>query len=56
MRDAIGHPLPASRRSAHEQLRALLREQIGPDAYEAAWASGRGLPPDDAVDVVLGWD
>jgi predicted ATPase/class 3 adenylate cyclase len=53
LREAIGVPVVANERAAHERDVAGAREQLGEAAFAAAWEAGRALPPETAVAEAL---
>ncbi len=52
LREALGVPLVLERRAAHELALLAVRPALG-EAFEAAWAMGRGLTLDEAVGLAL---
>jgi non-specific serine/threonine protein kinase len=53
LREAIGAPTPPAGRAAHEREVAALRAALDGEAYAAAWADGRALPLERAVDYAM---
>ena len=49
LREAIGATLYPVYRASHEQAIALVRAQLGEQAFHAAWAEGRMLTPEQAL-------
>lgn len=47
--EAMGSHLHASNRADHEHGRAIARDRLGDEAFEAAWAQGIELPLEQAV-------
>ncbi len=54
LRDAIGIPIPSSRRADYEADVAAVRAVLDDDAFAAAWAEGRAMTPEQAVAYALG--
>ena len=50
---AQGYRLPAILQDRRDRAVATLRAQVPPDDLTAAWAAGRALPLDDALDEAL---
>jgi non-specific serine/threonine protein kinase len=48
--DALGSPLLTPPRSQYRRHVAVLRDNLGADAFAAAWAAGRALSSDEAVE------
>lgn len=46
-----GFPFPIQ--DMHEQTMAALRESLGPAAFDAAWAEGRAMTPEQAIRYAL---
>jgi hypothetical protein len=53
VRAAIGYLFLPADRLAHEQGLAALRESLGPEAFERAWADGEAMSLDEAVAYAL---
>jgi non-specific serine/threonine protein kinase len=53
LREALGIPVPASEREDHDRAVAATRAALGETAFAAAWAAGRGLPMEEAVNEAL---
>jgi non-specific serine/threonine protein kinase len=53
LRDALGAPLPPAARAAHGRVVAAVRTALGAEACDAAWAQGRSLSPEQAIDLAL---
>ncbi|MGH2372497.1 MAG: ATP-binding protein [bacterium] len=56
LREAVGSPLPSSRRSAYDSDVAAVRAELGDHAYARAWASGRAMTLDQAFISALEGD
>ena len=52
LRESIGAPRPAYWQRLHDRLVPELRGRLGAEAFQAAWAAGRGLTPDQAPGVL----
>ncbi len=52
-REAIGSPLPPADKKEHDQRVAAVRETMGQEAFAAAWAAGRAMPWEQAVEHAL---
>ena len=53
LREALGAPVPASEREDHDHSVAATRTALGETAFAAAWAAGRALPVEEAVNEAL---
>ncbi|CAA9535954.1 MAG: hypothetical protein AVDCRST_MAG49-222 [uncultured Thermomicrobiales bacterium] len=53
LRAAMGIPFPPAERDKATPVKVLLREQLGDDAFDAAWAEGWASTVDDAVAFAL---
>ena len=53
LREALGAPVPASEREDHDHSVAATRTTLGETAFAAAWAAGRALPMEEAVNEAL---
>ena len=53
IRDAIGHPPYPDEQHEYDRLLAAAREQLGEDAFAAAWAAGRALTLEQAIAEAL---
>ncbi len=53
LRDQFGFPLPPDERADYDRVVALIRSELGDAAFTAAWAAGRALTPDQALDAAL---
>ena len=53
LRESVGIPLEPFRRADHEREVAALRADLGEEAFAAAWAEGRALPPERAAAYAL---
>ena len=53
LREALGIPVPASEREDHDRAVAATRTALGETAFAAAWAAGRALPVEEAVNEAL---
>ena len=51
--EQIGHPRQDPERWKYAQLVNLARSQLDADAFAVAWASGRGMSRDDAIQCAL---
>jgi ATP/maltotriose-dependent transcriptional regulator MalT len=49
LREAMGTPMHPVERASHEQALALARTQLGAQGFQAVWAEGRGLTPEQAL-------
>ena len=49
LREAIGTPLPSLSQVLHEFTIASARTQLGEQAFDAAWAQGRTMTPEQAL-------
>jgi predicted ATPase len=56
VREDRGWPLPPAKRAEHERTVAAVREALGEEAYEAAWARGHALPLEQVITDTLGKD
>ncbi|HEX2293934.1 MAG TPA: tetratricopeptide repeat protein [Actinomycetota bacterium] len=54
LRDLLGAPLPEAEAEAYRARVETVRHALGPEELERAWATGRALGGDDAVDFALG--
>ncbi|HZS86351.1 MAG TPA: tetratricopeptide repeat protein [Chloroflexota bacterium] len=50
LRDATGAPLPSVDRASFDRTLSAARAALGTAAFEAAWAAGQALSPDQAID------
>ena len=55
-REAIGAALLPDERADHVQTVSTVRSKQGEAAFSAAWAAGRAMSPDQAIDYALGTD
>lgn len=53
LRRDIGLPVQAKQRPPYEAKLAWLRDALGTDTYDAAWAAGQDLTTDEAIDKAL---
>lgn len=53
VRERVGHPRPRREQEAYDADVALLRERMGVEDLEQAWAEGAALTIDDAVSYAL---
>jgi DNA-binding NarL/FixJ family response regulator len=53
VRDAMGGPGSPARRANLERILAGAHHSLSAEAYAAAWAAGRAMPLDEAVDYTL---
>jgi DNA-binding NarL/FixJ family response regulator len=51
LRNALGTPLPPVERASYEHAVATARTQLGEKAFAAAWAEGRTLTPEQALNA-----
>jgi predicted ATPase/class 3 adenylate cyclase/DNA-binding CsgD family transcriptional regulator len=51
LRESIGAPLPPVERAHYERSVAAARSQLGEQFFEAAWAEGRGMTPEQVLDA-----
>jgi hypothetical protein len=49
LREAINAPLPVDEHAETEPLVAVVRAALGVEAFDAAWALGRAMTPEDAA-------
>ena len=49
LREAIGTPLPSVFQAMHEFTRTSVRKQLGEQAFDAAWAEGRAMTPEQVL-------
>ncbi|MGH2543524.1 MAG: ATP-binding protein, partial [Ardenticatenaceae bacterium] len=53
LREAIHSPLPSSERARYEQKVAAARAHLGEAAFAAAWAEGRAMDLEEAMDYAV---
>jgi hypothetical protein len=53
MREASGYPLWPAHRTEHERCVAAVRTALGEEAFASAWADGRAMALEDAVQYAL---
>ena len=53
VRDSIGHPPYPDEQHEYDRLLTAAREQLGDDAFVAAWAAGRALTLEQAIAEAL---
>jgi tetratricopeptide (TPR) repeat protein len=53
LRAVIGAPLPRAARGQHDRSVAAVRVALDEEGFAAAWAAGRALSPEEAVDCAL---
>jgi predicted ATPase/DNA-binding SARP family transcriptional activator len=53
LRDQFGFPLPPDERADYDRVVAAIRARLGEGAFETAWATGRALSPEQALDEAL---
>jgi ATP/maltotriose-dependent transcriptional regulator MalT len=54
LRDRLGGPLPPLfERAGHNRLAAVSRERLGEEAFAAAWAEGRAMSLEEAIELTL---
>jgi DNA-binding CsgD family transcriptional regulator len=51
LREAIGRPMPPVYRAEYERSVAAARAQLGEKAFAAAWAEGRTMTPEQALET-----
>jgi hypothetical protein len=56
LREAIGAPLPPVEHAAYDRSVAALRAALPEAAFAAAWAEGRRMTVDQAIDTALETD
>jgi len=54
LRDAMGVPIPPYGREEYDPHIAALRHALGDDAFAVAWAEGRAMTLEEAVQEALG--
>jgi tetratricopeptide (TPR) repeat protein len=52
-REILGVPLPPEQRTSHDRALQAMRATLREDAFAAAWAEGRALSLDQAINLVL---
>jgi len=52
-RKEMGAPLPPIRRPDHAQAVEILRAQLGKSIFDKAWAEGKAMSLEKAVDMAL---
>jgi tetratricopeptide (TPR) repeat protein len=53
LRESLQRPIQAEVRRERDEDLAIVREALGPDAFEAAWAEGRAMELDHAIAYAL---
>jgi tetratricopeptide (TPR) repeat protein len=53
LHQALGAPIAPSYRMRYEQALACAREEIGDDNFQRAWADGKTMTYDQAIDALL---
>ena len=53
IRDTTGAPLPPVDRQYYESDVTRIRKQLGEDIFECAWAEGKSMPLEQAIDFAL---
>jgi len=53
LRETVHHPLPPAERQEHRERLEAIRRTLGNAAFEAAWAAGRAMTVDEAVEYAL---
>jgi hypothetical protein len=53
LREAIGAPLPSAERTDYDRDVAAVRAQLGEAAFAKAWAEGRAMTLEPAIDYAL---
>jgi non-specific serine/threonine protein kinase len=56
LRDAIHIPMPPAQRAEYDRQIAALQTSLNETALAAAWAEGRAMGPDQAIDYGLAWE
>jgi predicted ATPase/class 3 adenylate cyclase len=56
LREGLGTPLPPVYRADYERAVAAARTQLGEQAFATAWAEGRTMTLEQAVNEALKWD
>lgn len=49
LREVLELQIRLDERAGHEEVLRTLRASLGEEAFHAAWAEGRGMPPEQAV-------
>jgi non-specific serine/threonine protein kinase len=52
-REGLGVRLPAGERAEIEKMVGMIRDRVGEDEFRQAWADGRGMSLEQAVEIVL---
>jgi hypothetical protein len=55
LREATGSPMSLIQRPSLERAVAMIRTSLSEDAYEAAFADGRAMPMEQAIERALEW-
>jgi hypothetical protein len=53
LREAISAPRPPAFRSYYERDLTAVRDRLGQEAFETAWAEGQGMTPEQAIEYAL---
>ena len=53
LRESVGVPIWGSTRARHDAAVARLRDQMGDESFDEAWAAGRSFTFDEAIDWAL---
>jgi hypothetical protein len=53
LRSRLHDPIRPSQRAEYDQALAALRDTLGVEAFEAAWAEGTALSFDEAIGAAL---
>ncbi len=53
LREQLGAPLPPSERADYDRVVEATRLAVGPKSFALAWAEGRALSPEQAVEDAL---
>jgi predicted ATPase/class 3 adenylate cyclase/Tfp pilus assembly protein PilF len=53
LRQAIGAPIHPAESALYEGSIEVIRSRLGRQAFEAAWAEGRAMPPEEAMAMAL---
>jgi len=53
LREELGSPLPPGERERYDRRVAEVRQDLGEEAFAAAWSEGRAMPPEQAIVLAL---
>src|SRR5436309_1522975 len=56
LRQSLGLPLPPNEREEYDRHRSAAREALGEEAFAGAWAEGRAMTSEQAIDYALDRD